>query len=270
MRKITDSKELRQIQMNMLDYIDELCLHNDIKYSICGGTLIGAIRHKGYIPWDDDIDIMLTRDQYDKLITAISIDSSEHSVYSILTHTLDNNFKYPYAKIVDNRTIMHESIKGCKDYGVYLDIFPVDRVPDDDKALKKMLSDMKRFFNMLVIKRLKLSPNRTLWKNITIIFSQIALFPISNDWIIRKMEALAQKYRGENTSRCGILVWGYGKKEIIPASVHETHTYLQFEDRRYKAVSDYHTYLKNVYGDYMQLPPENKRITHHDFLAWWR
>lgn len=269
MKKITDVNELRLIQMDILSHVDRVCRENNIKYSISGGTLIGAVRHKGYIPWDDDIDIMLAREEYEKLVTVMSNHCTDDT-YTIVTHDIDSGFIYPYAKVVDNRTIMHENILGCKDYGVYIDVFPIDLIPNDEKICDQIFCQMKRLYNMLTLKRLKLSPARSFWKNSTIVISQFLLMPFSNDWIIRKMEEKAKKSaRLDSTRRC-CLVWGYGRKEIVPASVHQSHIDLPFEDRTYMAVADYHTYLTNLFGDYMQLPPESKRIPHHDFLAWWR
>ena len=88
MKKITDVSELRLIQMDILSYVDKVCRENGIKYSLAGGTLIGAVRHKGYIPWDDDIDIMLVREEYEKLVDILSANDSDNNIpYKILTHS---------------------------------------------------------------------------------------------------------------------------------------------------------------------------------------
>lgn len=269
MKKITDVNELRLIQMDILSYVDKVCRDNNIKYSISGGTLIGAVRHKGYIPWDDDIDIMLAREEYEKLVTVMSNHRTDDT-YMMLTHEIDKDFKFPYAKVVDNRTIMHEDVKGCKDYGVYIDIFPIDLIPNNDTECEGIFAGMRRLYNMLTLKRLKLARNRSLWKNLTITISQICLCLVSNDWIIREMEKKAKTSARQDSQRRCCLVWGYGRREIVPASVHQSHIDLPFEDRTYMAVADYHTYLSNLFGDYMQLPPEEKRVTHHGFDAYWK
>lgn len=268
MRTITDYTELRKIQMDILSYVDKVCHEQNIKYSISGGTLIGAVRHKGFIPWDDDIDIMLTRQEYDKLVKALSGDYEDSKPYKILTHSISKDFQFPYAKIVDERTILRENVKGCKDFGVFVDVFPIDYIPKSGVNL--LFSRMRFLYNILILKRLTTNRKRSFLKNATIKLSQIILAPVSSDRILDEMDAIARKAGRQTTDKMACLVWGYGKKEIIPAGVHQKHCMLPFEDRTYMAIADYNTYLTNLYGDYMKLPPKDKQISHHDFEAYWK
>lgn len=268
MRTITDYTELRKIQMDILSYVDKVCHEQNIKYSISGGTLIGAVRHKGFIPWDDDIDIMLTRQEYDKLVKALSGDYEDSKPYKILTHSISKDFQFPYAKIVDERTILRENVKGCKDFGVFVDVFPIDCIPKSGVNL--LFSRMRFLYNILILKRLTTNRKRSFLKNATIKLSQIILAPVSSDRILDEMDAIARKAGRQTTDKMACLVWGYGKKEIIPAGVHQKHCMLPFEDRTYMAIADYNTYLTNLYGDYMKLPPKDKQISHHDFEAYWK
>lgn len=268
MRTITDYTELRKIQMDILSYVDKVCHEQNIKYSISGGTLIGAVRHKGFIPWDDDIDIMLTRQEYDKLVKALSGDYEDSKPYKILTHSISKDFQFPYAKIVDERTILRENVKGCKDFGVFVDVFPIDYIPKSGVNL--LFSRMRFLYNILILKRLTTNRKRSFLKNATIKLSQIILAPVSSDRILDKMDAIARKAGRQTTDKMACLVWGYGKKEIIPAGVHQKHCMLPFEDRTYMAIADYNTYLTNLYGDYMKLPPKDEQISHHDFEAYWK
>lgn len=268
MRTITDYTELRKIQMDILSYVDKVCHEQNIKYSISGGTLIGAVRHKGFIPWDDDIDIMLTRQEYDKLVKALSGDYEDSKPYKILTHSISKDFQFPYAKIVDERTILRENVKGCKDFGVFVDVFPIDYIPKSGVNL--LFSRMRFLYNILILKRLTTNRKRSFLKNATIKLSQIILAPVSSDRILDKMDAIARKAGRQTTDKMACLVWGYGKKEIIPAGVHQKHCMLPFEDRTYMAIADYNTYLTNLYGDYMKLPPKDKQISHHDFEVYWK
>lgn len=271
MKKITDVSELRLIQMDILSYVDKVCRENCIKYSLAGGTLIGAVRHKGYIPWDDDIDIMLVREEYEKLVDILSANDSDNSIpYKILTHSKEKGFLYPFAKVVDNRTILKEDVRGDMDFGIDIDIFPIDSIPCDERRTDRLISRMGCLYDMLTIKRLKVSSHRSVWKNITIILSRFVLSPISCHWIINKMERKAISYVTVKPCRRACLVWGYGKKEVVPYTVHESHIELPFEDRKFMVIADYYTYLSNVYGNYMQLPPEEKRISHHGFEAYWK
>jgi len=271
MRLITDTSELRKIQMDILSYVDNICRNHGIHYSLSGGSLIGAVRHKGYIPWDDDIDIMLTRKEYDRLVAIIDRDSHiAKTPYKVLTHDIISDFKYPYAKVVDNRTIMHEHIKGCKDFGIGIDVFPCDPVPDEDVILTRLLKRMRLLYNILMIKRLKWSKQRSFSKNLIAFFSQIAMAPLSTNRLLVTMDHTARKAADDNSSRKGCLVWGYGRKEIMPSSLYNNFIDMPFEDRTYMAVADYDTYLSNLFGDYMKLPPIEKRATHHAYEAYMK
>ena len=269
MKIISDISELRKIQMDILSYVDKTCREHNIHYSMSGGTLIGAIRHRGFIPWDDDIDIMLTREDYNRLICSIQekFNNGERR-YKILTHDIDHDFKFPYAKVVDESTIVIEDVKGCKNFGVFIDIFPIDYIPSG--KCSTLFIKQRVLYYLLNIKRLRWEKGRSFIKNILIIISQFALLPLSDDKIISLMDKVANNASKFPTKRRSCLVWGYGKKEIVPASIHDNHIDLPFEDRKYMAIKDYDIYLTSLFGDYMQLPPEEKQVTHHDFKAFWK
>ena len=140
--------EIKKIELDILIYIDSLCKQNHLRYFLCGGTLLGAIRHKGFIPWDDDIDISMPRPDYDKLISLIGSNSS----YMVLTPA-NCDFYYNFAKVVDTRTTLCEiDNTPIKNMGVYIDIFPLEGMPDNDiereqhyKQLDRVREKIKSF-----------------------------------------------------------------------------------------------------------------------------
>lgn len=269
MKRIKDISELREIQLNILSYVDKICREHGIHYSMSGGTLIGAVRHKGYIPWDDDIDIMLTREDYERLIHVMQEKYNKgEQRYRILSHECFNDFKFPYAKVVDESTLLFENVKGCKDFGVFIDIFPIDFIPEG--KCNTLFAKMRALYYLLIIKRLRLRKERSFTKNLFIILSQFVLLPLSDDMIISLMNRVANNASKSQTNRRCCLVWGYGEKEIVPASIHKNHIDLPFEDRVYMAIRDYDIYLTCLFGDYMKLPPKEQQITHHDFQAFWK
>ncbi|MCQ2059543.1 MAG: LicD family protein [Bacteroidaceae bacterium] len=270
MKKITDVSELRHIQMDILKYVDTVCRENGIKYSLAGGTLIGAVRHKGYIPWDDDIDIMLVRDEYEKLIDVLSKNYNDNSTpYRILTHSKEKKYLYPFAKVIDTRTILRENLCGGMDLDIYIDIFPMDSIPYDEGKPDKTINRIRCLYNILMIKRLKYSTHRPVWKNLTITLSRLVLFPISYNCIINKIERKAVSFSNVKPCRRACLVWCYGNKGTS-YSVHDIYIELPFENEKFMVIADYHTYLSNVYGNYMELPSEDKQIPHHRFEAYWK
>lgn len=267
MKKIT-TDELKKIQMDILDNIDAFCRNNNLKYYICGGTLVGAIRHNGFIPWDDDIDIILPRKDYDRFISLYS--SIKHSPYKLYCFELDDNFPYPFAKISDERTVFEEEINNAVSMGVNIDVFPLEDLPDDISLRKKIYKISNCWINILTLKRLPLDRRRGIAKNIFLFISRLFFKIIPTQVIVKQIIKNAQSYKDNNSLYVGVVVWGYGMKEIIKREYVSNVDYHPFEDRSYLIPSGYDKYLTNLYGNYMQLPPVEKRVSHHHFKAWWK
>ena len=234
MKKEVTLTECKKIEIEILDYVTELCNKNNLTYFLGGGTLLGAVRHKGFIPWDDDVDIMMPREDYDKLAQVISNIDNNRFLY--LNYKDNNDYYYPFAKVVDKRTKVKElDCKEIKDLGVYIDIFPIDNVSDD------------------------MQENKLKW-----------YMSIFNNYkkVLEKMENLGKKYPNSNTVAC--ITGRYFEKEIMPKSYIEDFIMAKFEDREYKIPKGYDLYLTKHYGDYMQLPPKEKQVSNHDNIAYWR
>ena len=259
-------EELKMIQLDMLKDIHSFCVSHDIKYSLAFGSLLGAIRHKGYIPWDDDIDIMMRRDEYERFIATYGNDR-----YKIADLSTNSGYGLPFAKVEDIRTVMEESVEGGSYYGVYIDVFPVDNVPDDISQ-RKVFYHKKKFWNVLYnIKVIKVKRGRSMAKNIILLMGHILLHPIKRAYIVRKMSQISQTFNAIKTNDVGIVVPADSRmEEAIPASCFDKYVSCKFEDAELMAIADYDLYLKAAYGDYMQLPPEEKRVSHHVFEAYWK
>lgn len=267
MKSITDILELRKIQMDILSFVDEFCRKNGIMYSIAGGTLLGAIRHGGYIPWDDDIDIMLRREDYERLITCFLKEDTGH--YVIYKVDLAKGYYQPYIKVADKRTVLQEPGKRG-DFGVNIDVFPIDHLPDNPNVRRNIYKRASSIIDMLAIKEMEWRKGRDLSKNLLLMFGKFFLAPVSRKYLAIKLDKIAKGAGDESCKLRGDIVWGYGEKEIMDAIIFNEYTDLPFEDRRYMAIAKYDEYLTHLYGDYMQLPPVEKRVSHHDFTAWWK
>ena len=269
-------QEVKEYQLAMLDYIDSLCEENQLTYSLAGGTLLGAIRHGGYIPWDDDIDLIMPRKDYESLLQLII---SENSRYQVMDHRYNKEYYYPFAKIVDSFTELNESgFRHINGYGVYIDIFPVDNVPQDKnertRYVKKMEKMRKRFYKRLFaefgeVQSVKVVDVRTAIVSCMNSFENLISSIHSCDEWINKILFCASKYRTCETQYAGVIVNGYYKeKEIMEKKVFETVEKRKFENREYYCTKYYNIYLSKLYGDYMQLPPEDKRVSNHDYVAF--
>ena len=162
MKPIADVNEMRKIQMDILLFIHQFCIDNGIQYSLAWGTMLGAIRHKGYIPWDDDIDIMMTRPEYDRFCKLFHDDRSVYKLYDV--HT-DKKWIYPFAKISDERTIRVEK-NALDEIGINIDVFPIDFYADSYEDAMKALKRMKFRKKIYVAKILRSYTGMSLLKNI--------------------------------------------------------------------------------------------------------
>jgi len=260
--------ELKGIQLTILNHVDTFCKEHNIRYFLSGGTLIGAVRHKGYIPWDDDIDIMMLREDYELFYEKYL--QSEQTRYKLRSHRLENEFLYPFIKVEDNLTVLIEDIAVPCEIGINIDVFPIDSVPESRIKQKLFYGRTKLWHYLLTLKQLIPDEERSLLKNLAIRVAHFLLFPIPSYIFVRALEKSSMSYRNLLSQKCGVACWGYGLKEINDKSNYEQSILMDFEGYKLPAPIGYDNYLRNVYGDYMQLPPVEKRVTHHGFKAYWK
>jgi lipopolysaccharide cholinephosphotransferase len=244
----------------LLQKTDDICENNGLRYFLCGGTLIGSIRHKGYIPWDDDIDIAMPRPDYEKFIRIFNRPQNYYQVMSIET---DPDYAYAFAKVYDNRTILKElHYKG--NIGVYIDIFPADGVKNTNQIRKIML--LHKFLNTKKANYY----HRTLSKTIINTLGKLLLLPFSAQQIARWMDNEARKFSFGSLPKAGLIANPLGLGEMVDKSIFDSDVYQEFEGKKYRVPIGYDAWLKSIYGDYMQLPPVEHRVTHHTFEAYWK
>ncbi len=266
--KQLESEEFKKIQLEILKAIDKFCNESNIRYSLAFGTLLGAVRHKGYIPWDDDIDIMMPRPDYERFINTFN-DSFDY--FKVKTTIHDPDHPYTYAKAEDTRTIFIEAITISYDIGVNIDVFPVDGVPSNSKVFKRYFNYIKFLRNILSVKLIKIDFNRrSVNKNIILFFSQLLLKAISYRYLIRIVNKKLLKYNFEKSEHAMMTCVRINPLERVAKSVFEEYGMLQFENSSFPVISDYDNYLKILYGNYMELPPLEQRVTHHAFKAYLR
>ena len=260
------NKELQHMQLDILHKIDTYCKEHNIQYYLAHGSLIGVVRHHGIIPWDDDIDIAMHRDDYERFVTGFS--DEQVKVYSLRT---SGRCRFPYAKVYDSRTSVFEgSFKKTSEFGVNIDVFPMDVAPDDMKARKKLIK-RARFWQMLLkIKLSRVSKIMTLKQNLIIFPGRILLASISVTSLARKIDRISSSLQEKETSTVGVLVWGYGEREVFKKEWFSDVIEMQFEDFTVPVPIGYDKVLTSMYGTYMEYPPLEKQVTHHDFVAFWK
>jgi lipopolysaccharide cholinephosphotransferase len=261
-------KKIHKIQLEMALEVKKICDKYNIKYFIIAGTLLGAVRHKGFIPWDDDLDIGMLREDYDKFIQCAEKELS--SEYFLQTWDTDSGFGLPIAKVRKNGTKFVEinSAKTSGHNGIYIDIFPFDNVPTSKIAQK--IHDISTY----ILKRIILCQvGYELWldgskfkKAVYKVVNSIAKIT-SLDKNKKLLEKQMKKYNSDKTEYAVAFGGAYGySRERIRREWVENLTPIKFEDEEFMCPKNYNAYLTHFYGDYMKPPPENKRYNRHGII----
>jgi len=258
--------ELRQVQVGILQEFDRLCRAEGLVYFLAYGTLLGAVRHGGYIPWDDDIDVMMPRDDYERLIVAFSAGAVPRLALGSWRTQAD--WPLPYAKISDLRTELWEPFEVPVALGVNIDVFPVDDVPAR-RTVRRVQSLLLRFLRWaLELKYIAVERGRAWHHPLAIVIGKPILRLVPMGWLVRALDRTARLSRSHTGDRMGVLVgsfeWAVPRSSLVPS------TEVAFEGTWYLAPRDPDGVLAEVYGRYRQLPPEHQRISEHAFTAAWR
>lgn len=259
MRRITDIQELRGVQLGILDDIHAFCTANDIKYFLSCGTLIGAVRHKGYIPWDDDVDLYMPRDSYERFLNEFKSPSGNCRV---LNPDKEKHYFYTFAKVVDTRTLLVETETEGYNIGVYVDVFPVDYVTDNINERRRLFRRKRLLYK---IRRCKISRRNYLKSPIA--YWCYRLLPVSVAMINRMLRRMLVR-REPTFTVANLTEAGPSIKGCLPAKDIEESVEVPFEGKMYNTMIGYKDYLTRTYGDYMTLPPVEQRVT-HSFEAYW-
>ncbi len=255
-------KELKQIELEILLDFDRVCKDNNITYYIYAGTLLGAIRHKGFIPWDDDIDVVLDRTNYNKFLKARDQLKEKYKVYSI---DVDKNYSTPLAKIIDLDTKLVQNVKDRVELGVYIDLFIWDYVPDN-RFKRKLLFSFLDFNQKVWGFSIKHASKSSIIQSA---LRKICYF-LRFDRIAARMMDFACRKQNRKTSKMGNLMFGgYGdKKEICSSSLIDEIIDIEFEGHKFPTFKNYEEFLIVNYGNYWELPPVEQRKSIHNFVAY--
>ncbi len=271
----SNEKRLKEIETEMLRSFAQACDKLGIRYYIIYGTLLGAVRHKGFIPWDDDIDVGLMRKDYEVFIK--NAQSVLPDYYFVQTYITDPEYLHYYAKIRDSRTTFIETeVKNYHiNHGIYIDVFPLDYYPE-----KKVTAKWLWFKEKVIHFRKRLEYSRYEKATGSWIKEKIAnAIGIMTKVIYPTVESAQQAHENMYMKQkespfiftSGVIANSKlreivrGKlKEIVRAEWYGEGVELEFEGLKVRGPTDYDNCLRNVYGDYMQLPPEDKRVTNHN------
>ena len=261
-------EEVKQIELNILKEVAAFCKAHDLSYFLAYGTLIGAVRHKGFIPWDDDIDIHMPRKDYNKLIKLFNSECSNKDLKLIAPN--DEMSRHSIVKIIDTRTVkIEKGVEYGKELlGVDIDVFPLDGEPDDEKEYEKFYNKLHALYGWHLFfcssgKRANLK-RKLAYPILKLLFG-------GKNGVLKRAARLHQKYPYENSNFIGAIESSFNfrgnryRKEDFAGFLE-----VPFEDAVLRIPVGYDRILTAMYGDYMQLPPEEKQVAHHRYRVFWR
>lgn len=266
MQKI-DLNELRQLQLQILDEVVSFCEKHNIKYFLMAGTLLGAVRHQGYIPWDDDIDIGMLREDYNRFIKLYN--SQKNDKYYLYGYEVNKKFYFPFIKCCLHGTLLNEDYLQNHKFGVNIDIFPIDTISSSQiHDIVKQINHI-RWLHYL---RNTSDPLREYYKGFRLfrkylLFKILSYIPASSE--LKKLYAILEQQVQIGGDKKGNFVWGYGEREMVNPEVFDKMILVPFEGKMYSIPEKYDEWLTAVFGDYMQLPPVEQRVSHHNFQAFY-
>lgn len=269
MRRMT-KKEIKIVQLEILDYIDGICKANGIQYSLAFGTLLGAVRHRGYIPWDDDIDIMMLRRDYRHFVKCIENDELNKGRYYLAAFENSDRMPGAFSKIVNKETtlIRKNASMSYRNQGVSVDIFIYDYLRDDKRNYV-----LRSLITIIVLKLYRIScfEKRNEIRG-RFIFIKSLLWQFvrqvgTEKWIelfMKNWEGVIDRNRSEYCGKA------YPVGYIYSSTIFDEFVDLEFEGKAYPCIAQWDSYLQKVYGAYMKYPPSYKRYGHPGVYAYWR
>lgn len=272
MKKELSIKETQQISLEILHEVSSICEELNLRYFLMYGTLIGAIRHQGYIPWDDDVDIMMPRKDYKQLLNYFYENRDKYPHLEIFNH--DVNPKYPYmiTRISDNRYIIEMVNEDQYGMGVFIDIYPFD-------GLGNTLEEAKRYAKKGdLLSSICYQSTRKHFKMETTTNSlkKVLKFPfycfsklVGKEYTQKKLKKFEEEKDYDSSKYVGCIVWlSGGQKDIFERRWLDDFIMKPYEQYEFRVPKEYDKVLSHIYGDYMCLPPVNERVGHHEYKVY--
>lgn len=258
-------EEMKKKLLEMFKWFHAFCKENMIRYYVIDGTMLGAARHQGFIPWDDDIDIGIPRKDYERLAELMS--KKTDCKYVLETpQSKASDFIYTYSKLYDSTTTLIERAKKNIVRGIFLDIFPLDGLGNSIEEAQKRFRKINLYFFLYMSRVVAVNPERKLYKNIVLKMIQlIPNFILNNKKLQLKIDKMCKTLDYDECKICGNLLGTWRFRDVMDKDIMGKPTPYLFENQEVCGVEDYDRYLTHLYGDWKQLPPKNQQISKHSF-----
>lgn len=261
--------EIKQTEVNILKYVVDICEKHEIRYFLIYGTLLGAVRHQGFIPWDDDIDIYMPRPDYERFIAIWEENMyDKHSEFKLFFPGKTEDYYYEYAKVSANNTTckIDIPIKEIKGMGVWIDIFPLDGMPEKYTCYFYKLHYLRQMRSLSVYTKV---PKVNSIKSLGIYIGWKIVRVIGWRFFQKRVARLSKKYDYATAPYVACTTLASRIKYVYPHSDFDAVTQLIFEGTEFDVPAQYHRILTRTYGDYMKLPPIEQRVSNHLFDAFY-
>jgi len=253
---------IKTILLDIMTDLDRFCRENNLRYSLAYGSLIGAVRHKGFIPWDDDMDILMPRADYQVLL-----EKYNHPFYVVQCQEKDCHYPLNYAKLCDTRTISVDQFGN--EFPIAVDIFILDGLSDSLDIAKRRVKSIKRKFRIwssqIFTRHLHINEEYGLKKNLLIVASKLVHPLISERRLVKRILEFKQKYTVDDSTYCATLT---GACTMYESEKMLKYKEAPFEDKSFMIFENYDHHLRIMFGDYMTLPPESARYNHGSIAYW--
>lgn len=264
MKPIKTLDELKSIELSIMKKIHLFCVENKIQYYLAFGTLLGAIRHKGFIPWDDDIDIFMTRKEYNRFLDLFPCYAQNNNL-SLANPKTKNYYGRPMTKVFDSRTYLIEpDFRSDVPYGVFVDVWVLDGVPSYNES--RWLKKMKNRKRVLYASCLNFNKNFSIKKNIAIFLGRFLNYKKQCELF----DLNASKYSFDEYDKCTCYLQGENNYFSYEKKWFESAKLCKFEDAEFYIPVGSHELLSRIYNDYMTLPPIEKQKPHHIINVYWK
>lgn len=272
MKRALSIGETQKISLNILKIITDICEKEELRYYLIYGTLIGAVRHNNYIPWDDDVDIMMPRVDYELFLKYMDSHKEDYDYLKVFNRNTCPEYPYMITRVSDDRYYIDMENERNYGMGVFVDIYPYDGLGDTIEEALKFGMKGDRLSSLCY----QATRERCLVETTTSKIRKLIKFPVfvfaklcGKDLFQSRLEKLAGVKAYDKSKYVGCIVWlSGGEKDIFKREWFDEYIYMQFGDYEFRVPKEYDRVLRHIYGDYMQLPPEKDRVGHHYYKVF--
>jgi len=263
--------DTKQVALEILKTLSLFCEEEGIRYFLVFGTLIGAIRHKGFIPWDDDVDIMMPRPDHDRFVQRFLARQNEFPFLKLFTPNTNPDYPYMITRVSDDRYRIVMDNEKPYGMGIFIDIYPYDGLGDCRKEALKLVKKSDRLSSLCFqASRLHLEKGitKSLWKKLIKFPVFVLCKLIGKDFFMDKLRRMEGAISYDSSKYVGNVVWASeGDVSVYDRQLFEDSVMVEFEGELFRAPVGYDHYLRQIYGNYMELPPEKEREPRHNYYV---